>query len=93
MTDDFVMFAQEFGLPWAVAIALGIALFRQVQYERKSTVPRDMYDKEDTRHHEEILATLKTTTDVLSELVSAFNRLELLFQERLTRRQDRRDGE
>ena len=93
MSDQFIGFAQEFGLPWAITIALGIALFQQMQYERKSTVPREMYDREDARHHDEILATLKTNTDVLSELVNAFNRLELLFQERLTRRQDRRDGD
>jgi hypothetical protein len=91
--EQFTEFAQEFGLPWAIALALGVALWRQVQYERKSTVPRDMYDREESRHHDDVIPTLKATTGTLEELVNAFSRLELMLQERLSRRDDHRAGE
>lgn len=90
---DFAEFAREFGLPWAIVIALAVALWSQMQYERKHTVPKELYLGEEKRHHDDLAPVLDNLVKGFTEIVSAFQRLELLLQERLVRKGEGRSGD
>jgi len=39
----FTSFANEFGLAWALLLAVGVAYWMEIQDRKKNTVPKDMY--------------------------------------------------
>lgn len=53
MVEQFFQAANEFGLPWALALALLWMLREQLKHEREDTVPRSVFETEQQQHAEQ----------------------------------------
>ena len=66
--ESFIQFANEFGLPWALLIAVSIAYWLEVRDRKNNTVPKDIFQNAQDRHGE-IIENQHDIIGALAQLV------------------------
>lgn len=80
--DIFIKLAREFGIPYAIAIAEGLVIWKMLQHERDNTVPKSIFDENEKQHHTEVVGLFKSLGAAMEQVILSQKQIETILAER-----------